>query len=67
MAENARAEEIIKELLKRVDVLEQTIASLSGTNDAKKVELLLKVIKAHPDCYTTEEYAEAFGEATEKI
>ncbi|MFZ2949734.1 MAG: hypothetical protein WA003_09650 [Desulfuromonadaceae bacterium] len=66
MTDLDRAKEVIGELLNKIVVLEQTVVSLSGADSPKKMELLTKVIKAHPDCYSQIEFDEAFKEESEK-
>jgi hypothetical protein len=56
----------VLELAKENEFLKKELVRVGSYGDDKKKALLLKVVIAHPDCYTTEEFAEAFGEATEK-
>ena len=56
----------LDELFETRDTLEKDLARVGGVSDEKKEALLLKVIKAHPDCYTQAEMDEAFPEAVKK-
>lgn len=53
----------VKELEKENAVLQQTVVKLGALGDAEKRRLLLKVLKEHPDCYTSIEFEEAFDES----
>ena len=64
MTENVRLREVLEEQFQKISILEKTILSLSCSDDIKKQDLLLKIIKAHPDCYTKLEFDEAFENAS---
>jgi hypothetical protein len=57
----------IIELATENEFIKKEIARVGSYGNEKKGALLLKVVKAHPDCYSQEEFNEAFEEATNKV
>jgi len=56
----------IIELTKENEFLKKELARVGSYGDDRKKELLLKVVIAHPDCYSKEEFSEAVEEALKK-